>query len=84
MRDYPEYADARSRIGRFLDDVYMAKRVRSALGYRTPAEFEASPRMLAQPPSRDLPPRAPGSDIRITAGSEASGDIREWREGDQA
>jgi len=34
--------EARTRIGRFLDDVSLIKRVHSALGYRTPAEFEAA------------------------------------------
>ena len=42
LHEYADLAEARTRIGRFLDDVYMTKRVHSALGYRTPAEFEAT------------------------------------------
>jgi len=34
-------ADAREQIGRFIDDVYLSKRIHSLLGYLTPAEFEA-------------------------------------------
>lgn len=41
LNEYEDYDDAYHRIGRFLDDVYMTKRVHSALGYLTPAEFEA-------------------------------------------
>lgn len=41
LNQYADYAEARSRIGRFLDEVYQTKRVHSALGYKTPAEFEA-------------------------------------------
>jgi transposase InsO family protein len=33
--------DACRQIGRFLDDVYIHKRIHSSLGYLTSAEFEA-------------------------------------------
>jgi len=42
--DLSEYADfhaAYRSIGRFLEEVYTQKRIHSALGYLTPAEFEA-------------------------------------------
>lgn len=41
LHDYRDLDEARGRIGHFLDDVYMTKRIHSSLGYRTPAEFEA-------------------------------------------
>lgn len=40
LADYQDYADARRQLGRFLDAVYNVKRIHSALGYLTPAEFE--------------------------------------------
>ncbi len=42
LHEYRDYDDARSHIARFLDDVYMHKRLHSALGYVPPAEFEAN------------------------------------------
>ncbi len=41
LSDYQNYADAMRHIGRFLDEVYMHKRIHSSLGYLTPAEFES-------------------------------------------
>ena len=41
LSEYSDFHDAYRRIGRFLDDVYTRKRIHSALGYLTPAEFEA-------------------------------------------
>lgn len=41
LHEYRDLQDAQQHIGRFLDDVYMHKRVHSALGYVPPAEFEA-------------------------------------------
>jgi putative transposase len=41
LSEYEDYADAMRQIGRFLDEVYMYKRIHSSLGYLTPAEFES-------------------------------------------
>lgn len=40
LSEYRDYHDAYQHIGQFVEDVYMHKRVHSALGYLTPAEFE--------------------------------------------
>jgi putative transposase len=40
LSDYHDYPDAYRHIGRFLDEVYMLKRIHSSLGYLTPVEFE--------------------------------------------
>jgi transposase InsO family protein len=40
LNDYHDIEDARAQIGRFIDDVYLSKRIHSSLGYLTPAEFE--------------------------------------------
>ena len=40
LSDYDDYTDAVCQLGRFLNDVYMHKRIHSSLGYLTPAEFE--------------------------------------------
>ena len=40
-RTYADLDDARRRIGAFIDDVYNADRLHSALGYKSPIAFEA-------------------------------------------
>ena len=40
LHEYTGYADADRRLGHFLEEAYMTKRVHSALGYLTPAECE--------------------------------------------
>ena len=40
LSEYQDFADAHRQIGVFIQDVYMTKRIHSALGYLTPAEFE--------------------------------------------
>jgi transposase InsO family protein len=40
LSDYQDYDDARRQLGRLLDEVYIHKRIRSSLGYLTPAEYE--------------------------------------------
>jgi putative transposase len=40
LSEYLDYNDAYRQLGRFLDEVYMHKRIHSSLGYLTPAEFE--------------------------------------------
>jgi len=41
LSEYNDVDDAREQIGHFLEDVYMTKRIHSALDYLTPVEFEA-------------------------------------------
>ena len=41
LSEYQDYDDAYQQLGRFLDDVYMHKRIHSSLGYLTPIEFES-------------------------------------------
>lgn len=52
LNAYEDLADARRQIRRFLEDVYMRKRIHSALDYVTPAEFEAACRTKAKTKSK--------------------------------
>ena len=52
LSDYDNYTDAVCQLGRFLNDVYMHKRIHSSLGYLTPVEFEERWRRKHD----DLPP----------------------------
>ncbi len=42
LTEYRDFADAYVQLGHFLDEVYQHKRIHSALGYLTPAEFEST------------------------------------------
>jgi transposase InsO family protein len=42
LSEYQDFRDASRQIGRFIEDVYMTKRIHSALVYLTPAEFESA------------------------------------------
>ena len=55
LSDYQDFRDASSQIGRFIEDVYMTKRIHSSLEYLTPSEFELAYR-LAQTQIAESPP----------------------------
>jgi transposase InsO family protein len=48
---YRDLADARARVGRFIEDVYNRTRLHSALDYRSPMEFEQDRLWTAIPPT---------------------------------
>ena len=48
LHDYADFHEAYQHLGRFLAEVYQHKRIHSALGYLTPAEFEAQWRQRLQ------------------------------------
>ena len=53
LSEYEDYPDSYRQIGRFLEDVYMRKRVHSSLKYLTPVEFE-SQWLSASAPTREV------------------------------
>ena len=40
LSEYDNFFEAKSSIGRFIDNVYNQKRMRSSLGYKSPNQFE--------------------------------------------
>ncbi len=53
---YANVDDARRQIGAFIETVYNAKRLHSALGYKPPVEFEAELRRKDQRQDNDQDP----------------------------
>jgi putative transposase len=48
-RAYANLKDARAHIGAFIEDIYNADRLHSALGYKSPIAFEADLKKVAEP-----------------------------------
>ncbi len=48
LQQYRTFDEAEANLGRFIEDVYNAKRLHSSLGYRPPDEFESSHRSAGQ------------------------------------
>jgi len=53
-QEYRDLAEARAAMARFLEKVYNQKRLHSALGYCSPAEFERNLVVATVPSSREL------------------------------
>jgi len=54
LSEYEDDTDAVRQLGRFLDEVYMHKRIHSSLGDLTPAEFEQQWLTLQQTSSQAI------------------------------
>ena len=55
LSEYHDFADAQAQIGQFIEDVYNQKRIHSALGYFSPAEYELAYRLAHTQPMGQAP-----------------------------
>jgi transposase InsO family protein len=74
LQEYEDYADARRRIGAFLQEVYNRKRIHSSLGYVTPSEYEAA---YHQSRRQSLLTATPDAAIIPAAGETEAGSAEE-------
>jgi transposase InsO family protein len=55
LSEYRDFGEALRQIGHFIEEVYNHKRIHSALGYRTPVEFERAWGLARTLPAREAP-----------------------------